>query len=161
MSAKQAEQGTSCGELYAEASATGGARTPVAWRVVMSGFSVTKWLCGFRLGAVFLLPFLSSLAFAGQPNFKTLRGQEGFWRLGKSDQGVWWFVNPQGQPDFLNMVTTVQPTLHGRDSIGPNFVSRDFDEKNPAALENWAKATIERITQTGFKGIGAWSNPIL
>src|SRR5438309_2829496 len=145
-----------CGELYAEARAAGGARTPVAWRAVMSGFSVTK--CQRHLlGVLLLLPFLNVAAFAGQPSFKTLRGQEGFWRLGKTDQGVWWFVSPEGQPDFLNMVTTVQPALRGRDPIGPNYVSRDFDEKNPAGLESWAKSTIERITQTGFKGIGAWS----
>jgi hypothetical protein len=125
----------------------------------MSGFCVSRH-CRF-LGALLLLPLFSSLALAGQPHFKILRGQEGFWRLGKTEQGVWWFVSPQGQPDFLNMVTTVQPALHGRDPIGPNYLSRDFDEKNPAALETWAKATIQRITQTGFKGIGAWSNPIL
>ena len=119
-------------------------------------------------GAVLLLLSLAipqasagGLPESSELHFSTLRGQGGYWRIGKTDAGVWWFINPKGEPDFLNMVTTVQPSLRGRDPNGPDFTSRDYDEKNVAALESWAHATIKRITETGFKGIGAWSNPIL
>src|SRR5688500_9618406 len=40
-------------------------------------------------------------------DFKTLRGQKGFWRIGQANDGVWWFVAPDGKREFLNTVTTV------------------------------------------------------
>ena len=59
------------------------------------------------------------------------------------------------------MVTTVQPTLRGRDANGADYISRDFDDQDPASLDRWAKATLKRLSDTGFRGVGAWSNPIL
>ena len=47
--------------------------------------------------------------------FVTVRGQDGFWRLAKTADGVWWFVSPTGQREFLNTVTTVQPFQMSRD----------------------------------------------
>src|SRR5258707_1713165 len=79
-----------------------------------------------------------------ESRFALLRGQPGYWRIGKTREGVWWFVDPDGRPDFLNMVTTVQPTLHGRDRNGPDFLSRDYDEHDPMAIDRWAKATVQR-----------------
>jgi len=95
--------------------------------------------------------------------FTSIHGKPGYWRIGKTNQGVWWFISPQGNPDFLNTVTTVQPTIRGRDPHGPDFVSRDFDERDPspAALDHWASTTVQRVRDAGFKGIGAWSNPML
>src|SRR5687768_8336987 len=46
--------------------------------------------------------------------FPTLRGTDGFWRVGKDASGVWWFISPKGEAEFLNTVTTVQPSLVGR-----------------------------------------------
>src|SRR5437868_6670124 len=57
--------------------------------------------------------------------FKILRGKSGFWRVGKTESGVWWYVSPSDHREFLNTVTTVQPFQQGRDSDGPHFVSRD------------------------------------
>ncbi|HET6247069.1 MAG TPA: hypothetical protein VFE47_05160 [Tepidisphaeraceae bacterium] len=95
--------------------------------------------------------------------FSAIHGKSGFWRVAKTKQGVWWFVSPKGQVDFLNTVTTVQPEVRGRDPMGPDFVSRDFNDRNPstAALNAWANCTVQRVRDAGFKGIGAWSNPAL
>ena len=95
--------------------------------------------------------------------FSTIHGKAGFWRVAKTKQGVWWFVSPKGQVDFLNTVTTVQPEARGRDPMGPDFVSRDFDQRDvsPVSLDRWAHATVQRVQDAGFKGIGAWSNPML
>src|SRR5258708_1062315 len=84
--------------------------------------------------------------------FALLRGQSGYWRIGKTHEGVWWFVDPDGRPDFLNMVTTVQPTLRGRDANGPDFVSHDYDENHPSSIDRWAQATVLRLRDVGFKG---------
>src|SRR5271156_1671752 len=51
--------------------------------------------------------------------FTQLHGREGYWRIGQDANGVWWFVSPSGQREFLNTVTTVQPFQLSRDGEGP------------------------------------------
>lgn len=92
----------------------------------------------------------------------TVHGREGFWRLGKDRNGVWWFVRPDGRREFLNCVTTVQPHLQGRDPRGPHYAARDWDGRSTSgqAMDRWAEATLRRVEQFGFKGLGAWSDPV-
>src|SRR5258707_803522 len=73
-----------------------------------------------------------------ESRFALLRGQPGYWRIGRTREGVWWFVDPHGRPDFLNMVTTVQPTLHGC-WASPEEFSKDWDTKigDWAAIDSW------------------------
>ena len=99
--------------------------------------------------------------------FAELHGQPNFWRLGKTATGAWWFVSPENKPEFLNTVTTVQPYQNSRDKDGPRFISKDW-AGNPASatddstrLNDWAARTVARLKDIGFKGVGAWSNPIL
>ena len=94
-------------------------------------------------------------------------GQAGYWRLGRTAAGVWWFVSPQNKPEFLNTVTTVQPFQNSRDPNGARFVSEDWTAAPDAtaltqpALRRWATQTLARLQSIGFKGVGAWSNAIL
>jgi hypothetical protein len=98
--------------------------------------------------------------------FTTLHGTDGYWRVGQTADHVWWFVSPDGHPEFLNMVTTVQPFQISRDRDGPDYVSTDWkgplilDSRTTPELQYWAQHTIKRVQDAGFKGIGAWSNPI-
>ena len=99
--------------------------------------------------------------FAGateQPRLVDVRGSEGFWRVGRDEAGAWWFISPDGRREFLNSVTTVQPRLLGRDRNGPHYLARDFSNDN---LNDWAAATVNRVRDFGFKGVGAWSEPVL
>jgi hypothetical protein len=98
------------------------------------------------------------------PQFKLLHGKEGFWRVGQSADGVWWFVAPDNRAEFMNMVTTVQPFQEARDTNGIHFVSRDWTGGMDGAagdLDAWATKTMARVREAGFKGLGAWSHPIL
>ena len=90
------------------------------------------------------------------------RGKEGFWRLAKTSQNVWWFVSPAGKADFLNTVTTVQPYQLSKQETGPHYVSRDYNggTTDDGNLRAWAAATLARVQAAGFKGLGAWCNPI-
>ena len=108
-------------------------------------------------------PTTGPTAPVDENQFTVIHGKPGYWRVAKTHEGVWWFLSPMGHLDFLNTVTTVQPALRGRDPQGPDFVSRDWDEhdSSPAAVDRWASATVGRIKEIGFKGIGAWSNPAL
>jgi hypothetical protein len=102
---------------------------------------------------------------ATQPvgRFVILNGREGYWRLGQDRSGAWWFVGPRGNAEFLNTVTTVQPYLMGRDRFGADYVSRDYNAQGDhnQELDRWAKATVQRVADAGFKGMGAWSHPVL
>jgi hypothetical protein len=88
-----------------------------------------------------------------------LRGREGFWRAGRDQGGAWWFVSPDGRREFLNSVTTVQPCLLGRDPKGPHYVAGAYAGSHD--LDAWAEATVRRLRSFGFKGVGAWSEPVL
>lgn len=105
----------------------------------------------------------AAAATAGDARFSKIAGHPGFWRIARTRDGIWWFLNPSGSVDFLNTVTTVQPVARGRSPLGPDYVSSDFDEADasPAAMDRWAKSTIRRVGDAGFKGIGAWSSPVL
>lgn len=96
-----------------------------------------------------------------QPALSILKGAEGFWRIARDESGVWWFLSPDGQREFLNTVTTVQPYQRGRDANGPHFLSRDYTGgfSMDGPVDAWAKATLNRVLDAGFKGLGAWSHP--
>ncbi len=111
-----------------------------------------------------VLPTVAQVGTGGQmqiTQFKRTRGKEGFYKLGQDLNGVWWLLDSKGQPEFMNAVTTVQPYQKGRDNGGPEFVSRDWaGTETPANLDSWAQATLSRIREMGFKGLGAWCNPV-
>jgi hypothetical protein len=92
-----------------------------------------------------------------------LKGREGFWRIGKDDQGVWWFVGPGGHAEFLNTVTTVQPYQRARAVDGPHYVSSNWSggPGKDGDIDLWAAATVKRVLNAGFKGLGAWSHPAM
>ena len=95
-----------------------------------------------------------------KPGWARLRGTNGYWRLGQTADGVWWFISPQNTPEFMNMVTTVQPFQLPREPMGAHFVSGDFggDEENATQMNSWARQTMRRVLDSGFKGLGAWCN---
>lgn len=93
--------------------------------------------------------------------YRVLHGREGYWRLGQTYDGVWWFVSPEGKQEWLNTVTTVQPFQLARDKAGVQFISRDYDGgiTENGDMRKWAEKTLERVRAAGFKGLGGWCNP--
>ena len=92
--------------------------------------------------------------------FAELRGREGFWRIARTHDGVWWFLSPKNKTEFLNGVTTVQPALASLEAGGSSYLSSDWD-RSPATLSHWAELTVDRVQAVGFKSMGAWCNPVL
>ena len=116
---------------------------------------------GRRAVTFVALCIVSLPLFAGaaeQPRLVDVRGSERFWRVGRDEAGAWWFISPDGEREFLNSVTTVQPRLLGRDRNGPHYVARSYGNEN---LDLWAADAVRRVRDFGFKGIGAWSEPVL
>jgi hypothetical protein len=96
--------------------------------------------------------------------YDTVHGRDGFWRLAQeAKSGHWWFVSPDGKREFLNSVTTVRPTADARERNGPAHLSADYHPStdDTARDHDWAVATLRRVKDAGFKGIGAWSHPAL
>ena len=97
-----------------------------------------------------------------EPQFTQIIGHEGFWRIARTRDGVWWFLSPENKTEFLNGITTVQPALPSRDPHDPGFISRDWDQRlGEQALSHWSDATLRRVQEIGFKSLGAWCNPAL
>lgn len=94
------------------------------------------------------------------PTLQLVRGTPGFWRVGRDSAGVWWFISPDDQLEFLNTIQTVQPNQIGRHAPGPHYISRDWDGAltRDGNIQRWAEQTLARIEHMGFKGLGAWSN---
>ncbi len=95
---------------------------------------------------------------------ETVLGQPGFWRIAQTKNGVWWFLDPDNRRVFLTAVTTVQPIQKSRDKESLYYISKDWNgnkDGKEGDLDHWAKKTIKRVRQVGFKGIGAWSHPVL
>lgn len=99
----------------------------------------------------------------GVQSFVRLDGREGFWRVGKTADDVWWFVSPENTVEFMNTVTTVQPFQIGRLVGGPQYSSTDWNggtDSSSGDLNAWATKTLARVRAAGFKGLGAWCNPV-
>ena len=107
---------------------------------------------------------------SGAKGKELIVGKEGFWRLKRDGNGVWWFLSLEGKEEFLNTVTTVQPYQKGQDENGPHYVSKDWEwsideevwrrdfKPDSNEISYWAEKTAERVKQAGFKGLGAWCN---
>ena len=116
------------------------------------------------LAALLTAPPPASASEGGSSGeYRQVVGTAGFWRLAEDAEGVWWFLSPEGERQFLNTVTTVQPYQTGRRRAGPHYVSRDWDGQltgslNDGDVPTWAVKTLARVKDAGFKGIGAWSH---
>jgi hypothetical protein len=93
-------------------------------------------------------------------DYLRLRGREGFWRVAQDQNKVWWFLSPENQKEFLNLIQNVNPEEKSINSQGPNYISKVYLESG-MNKKIWAQKTIEQINNFGFKAIGAWSDPIL
>jgi hypothetical protein len=86
---------------------------------------------------------------------KTIAGQPGFFRVGRSLTGHWWFLDPNGSPFFYRGVTSVS---RGDDLVHPRPYTQSVLNQygpDPAAFRD---ATFARLRSWGFNALGAWSN---
>jgi len=101
------------------------------------------------------LPKIDQLLAAEHFDPATISGTQGYFRVGRSTTGHWWFQDPEGRPFFFRGVTSVsrEQDLEPREPY-TTAVIRKYGE-DPAAFAN---ATFARLRQWGFNALGAWSN---
>ena len=93
---------------------------------------------------------------------ETIRGAPGFFRLGRSVEGVWWLLTPEDEPVLLRAVAGVN--RHGR--AGPPPVLRGAYARNVEQLYgpstgaglDWARNTATRLHNWGVDTVGPWAD---
>jgi hypothetical protein len=90
-----------------------------------------------------------------------LRGTPGFFRVGRSVEGVWWLLTPEDEPVLLRAVAGVN--RHGR--AGPPPVRRSAYAQTVAHLygeeaagSGWERATVARLHSWGIDTVGPWAD---
>lgn len=81
---------------------------------------------------------------------QTIIGQAGFFRIGQSAQGRWWFLDPQDRPFFYRGVTSVNPRYP---SPYAQWVTQHYGED----IQAFRQATFERLQNWNFNALGAWT----
>lgn len=77
---------------------------------------------------------------------KTIRGKAGFFRVGKSVNGKWWFIDPDGKAFYYRGVCSVNSGGMGGRRTGRPPVPKEKVTDWIAAMKSW-----------GFNGLGSWT----
>ncbi len=115
----------------------------------------------------FLLLLFSSCDQTGSNNKLTvdfeknsMKGTPGYFRIGQSTNGQWWFIDPDGKPFFYNGVCAVNRagTAGGRRAKpGPYAVTIDKKYNYQENPDTFVNATFEKLRTWGFNALGAWA----
>ena len=91
---------------------------------------------------------------------ESLRGTPGFFRVGQTAEGRWWFVDPDGKPFLYRGVCGVNRagTQGGRRAV-PGTYATAVDAKYAYAEspDRFVEATLERLRAWNFNALGAWA----
>ena len=79
---------------------------------------------------------------------KTVRGTEGFFRVGRSVNGKWWFIDPDGRAFYHKGCTGLNAGGMGGRRAGLKPVPEPTVDRWVAYLKEW-----------GFNAMGAWTTP--
>ena len=91
---------------------------------------------------------------------KSMKGTPGFFRVGQSTDGQWWFIDPEGQPFFYKGVCAVNRagTAGGRRAKpGPYAVTIDKKYNYQESPDTFVHETFQKLRSWGFNALGAWA----
>lgn len=89
-----------------------------------------------------------------------VKGKPGFFRVGKSTDGQWWFIDADDNPFFYKGVCAINRagTQGGRRAQpGPYAEAVDRKYHYQQHPDTFVYATIKRLEQWGFNAMGAWT----
>lgn len=92
---------------------------------------------------------------------EVLRGAAGFFRLGRTTEGVWWLLTPEDEPVLLRAVAGVN--RHGRAGAPPTRRSAYANTVESlygggAGLDAWERGTAARLHAWGVDTVGPWAD---
>ena len=107
-------------------------------------WELAKWQANIDMAKANEDQLLASVKF----DPKTIRGKEGFFRVGKSVNGRWWFIDPEGK------------AFYHKGSTGLNSGGMGGRRANlPPVSEETAKKWLVYLKEWGFNAMGAWTTP--
>ncbi len=117
------------------------------------------------LFAIFILIFISTTAETQDlSSIKfdpgQIKGTEGFFRVGKSTEGQWWFLDAENKPFFYRGICAVNRagTAGGRRANpGPYAPTIDKKYNYQASPDAFVKACSDKLHQLNFNAWGAWA----
>lgn len=99
---------------------------------------------------------------SNEPTFDSvsLKGEPGYFRVGKTTEGQWWFLTPDDEPFFYKGVCAVNRagTAGGRRAKDGRYAVV-VDEKYgyQADPDSFVQAQFDRLRGWGFNALGAWT----
>lgn len=90
----------------------------------------------------------------------TVIGTEGFVRVGRTEQGYWWFIDADGAAFYYQGVTSINRagTQGGRRAApGPYAAAVDARHDYAAGPDAFVDSVVSRLGDWGFNGMGAWT----
>jgi hypothetical protein len=94
---------------------------------------------------------------------ETLRGRAGFFRVGQTDAGQWWLVDPHNRPFFAKAVAAVNS--HGRAGTPPEragaYAVATGRLQGDVDSSGFAYSASERLRNWKFNTLGPWAEAVL
>jgi hypothetical protein len=88
----------------------------------------------------------------------TMAGREGFFRVGKSTQGRWWLVRPDGTPMLYRGVCALWMPDNYQGSEAVQF-RRNWERENGKDIEKFTAHCFGLLRDCGFNALGEWATP--
>ena len=91
----------------------------------------------------------------------TLRGTPGFFRVGRTRQGQWWFLTPDNRPFFSKGVTSINRagTMGGRYAKDGPYAAAVDARYGKNYTEPFVASVLQRLRDWNFNTMGAWVTP--
>jgi hypothetical protein len=91
---------------------------------------------------------------------QSIRGKDGFFRVGKTTAGYWWLMTPEGQPFYHIGVCAANRagTAGGRRAQPGEYalaIDRKYQYQDGSTA--FANSVNQRLTDWGFNTLGAWA----
>jgi len=108
-------------------------------------------------GATFIF---SGLAASDEVRPETLRGQQGYFRVGQAEDDRWWFIDAEGRRFLFRGVCAVNRagTAGGRRAVpGPYAAAVDKRYNYPSGPKPFVEESIKRLREWNFNALGSWT----
>jgi hypothetical protein len=106
-------------------------------------------------------PVQPSLPLWSEFDASTLRGKEGFFRVGRTRRGQWWLLDPENRPFLSKGVTSVNRAgTQGGRYAPPGEYARHVDRLyGTGSPEAFVASVLERMRRWNLNTLGAWTTP--
>lgn len=93
-------------------------------------------------------------------NKSSIKGTPGYFRVGKTMEGQWWFITPENEQFFYKGICAVNRagTQGGRRALpGQYAITVDKKYNYQQSPDSFVEACIEKLHASGFNALGAWA----